>query len=132
MPAFRQAPPIMSTFTIKGRVTVIKDEQTFGSGFNKRAFVISDGADIYPQEIQFETVKYKTAIVASLNVGDIVEIGFNIRGREWNSNHFVNLEAWKINVLESAAPRTAQTAKVDPEGDDLDLDDPLDEDVPSF
>ena len=122
----------MSTFTIKGRVTVIKDEQTFGSGFNKREFVISDEAEKYPQEIQFEAVKDKTAIVASLNVGDLVEIGFNIRGREWNTKHFVNLEAWKITVMESAnpSPRTAQTAKAAPEGDDLDLDDPLDEDVP--
>jgi len=121
----------MSTFTIKGRVTVIKDEQTFGSGFNKREFVISDGADKYPQEIQFEAVKDKTAIVASLNVGDLVEIGFNIRGREWNTKHFVNLEAWKITVLESAnpSPHTAQPAAA-PEGDDLNLDDPLDEDVP--
>jgi len=120
----------MSTFTIKGRVTVIKDEQTFDSGFNKREFVISDEADKYPQEIQFETVKDKTELVASLKVGDLVEIGFNIRGREWNTKHFVNLEAWKITVLESAnpAPHTAQTAA--PEGDDLDLDDPLDEDVP--
>ena len=120
----------MSTFTIKGRVTVIKDEEVFSSGFNKRAFVISDGADKYPQEIQFETVKDKTELVASLKVGDLVEIGFNIRGREWNTKHFVNLEAWKITVLESAnpAPHTAQTAA--PEGDDLDLDDPLDEDVP--
>ena len=122
----------MSTFTIKGRVTVIKDEQTFGSGFNKREFVISDEAEKYPQEIQFEAVKDKTAIVASLNVGDLVEIGFNIRGREWNTKHFVNLEAWKITVLESSttAPRTAQAAA--PEGDDLNLDDPLDEDVPPF
>jgi len=38
----------MSTFTIKGRVTVIKEEQTFGSGFNKREFVISDGAGQIP------------------------------------------------------------------------------------
>jgi len=123
----------MSTFTIKGRVTVIKDEQTFGSGFNKREFVISDEAEKYPQEIQFEAVKDKTAIVASLNVGDLVEIGFNIRGREWNTKHFVNLEAWKITVLESSttAPHTAQPAAA-PEGADLDLDDPLDEDVPPF
>jgi len=124
----------MSTFTIKGRVTVIKDEEVFSSGFNKRAFVISDGADKYPQEIQFETVKDKTELVASLKVGDLVEIGFNIRGREWNTKHFVNLEAWKITVMESAnpSPRTEQTAKADPEGDDLDLDDPLDEDLPPF
>jgi len=120
----------MSTFTIKGRVTVIKDEQTFGSGFNKREFVISDEAEKYPQEIQFEALKDKTELVASLNVGDLVEIGFNIRGREWNEKHFVNLEAWKISVLESAnpSPRTAQTAAA-PEGDGFDLDDPLDEDV---
>ena len=122
----------MSTFTIKGRVTVIKDEQTFGSGFNKREFVISDEADKYPQEIQFETVKDKTELVASLNVGDLVEIGFVINGREYNEKYYVNLKALQITVLESAnpAPRTAQTAKADPESDDLDLDDPLEEDVP--
>jgi hypothetical protein len=122
----------MSTFTIQGRVTVIKDEQTFDSGFNKRAFVISDGADKYPQELEFETVKDKTELVAALNVGDLVDIGFNLRGRGWKEKHFINLEAWKITVLESASPepRTEQAAKAAPEGDGFDLDDPLDEDVP--
>jgi len=125
----------MSTFTIKGRVTVIKEEETFDSGFNKRAFVISDRADKYPQEIQFETVKEKTALVADLTVGDLVEIGFNIRGREWNEKHFVNLEAWKITVLESAVipykPLRQPATAARPENlyDDT-LDDPLDEDVP--
>jgi len=121
----------MSTFTIKGRVTVIKDEQTFGSGFNKREFVISDEADKYPQEIQFETVKDKTELVAKLNLGDLVEIEFVINGREYNGKHYVNLKALQITVLESAnpAPRTAQAAAA-PEDDDLYLDDPLEEEPP--
>ena len=121
----------MSTFTIKGRVTVIKEEQTFGSGFNKREFVISDEADKYPQEIQFETVKDKTELVAKLNLGDLVEIEFVINGREYNGKHYVNLKALQITVLESAnpAPRTAQAAAA-PEDDDLYLDDPLEEEPP--
>ena len=44
-------------FDISGTVKKIFEEQTFGSGFNKREFVLTTTAERYPQDIKFETVK---------------------------------------------------------------------------
>ena len=46
-------------FDITGTVKKIFDEQTFGSGFNKREFVITVPDGRFPQDIKFETVKDK-------------------------------------------------------------------------
>ncbi|MDR1497637.1 MAG: DUF3127 domain-containing protein [Puniceicoccales bacterium] len=83
-------------FEITGTIKKIFDEQTFGSGFNKREFVLSVEAERFPQDIKFECVKDKTSLLAALNVGDKVKVFFDLRGREWKENYYVNLNAWKI------------------------------------
>lgn len=92
-------------FEITGTIKVIFDEQTFGSGFNKREFVLTVPDGRFPQDIKFETVKDKVALVASLKVGDNVKVSFDIRGREWKGNYYVNLSAWKIEGAGGAAGR---------------------------
>lgn len=91
----------MAMFELSGKVKVVMEEQTFGSGFNKREFVITTQDDKYPQDIQFETIKDKTSLLDSISEGDEVTVNFDIRGREWKGKYFVNLHAWKIT---SGAP----------------------------
>lgn len=92
--------------TLKGTVKVIFDEQTFGSGFNKREFVVTDDADKYPQDIKFECVKDRVELVNALSVGDKVEVAFDLRGNEYNGKYYVNVAAWKVDklVADPAAP----------------------------
>jgi hypothetical protein len=85
-------------FELSGTIKKIFDEQTFGSGFNKREFVVTT-ADRYPQDIKFETVKDKVGLLSPLQEGDKVKVSFDIRGREWKENYYVNLNAWKIENL---------------------------------
>jgi len=91
-------------FELSGTIKKIFDEQTFGSGFNKKEFVITTAADRYPQDIKFETVKDKTSLLSPLQEGDKVKVSFDIRGREWKENYYVNLNAWKIESLGGDAP----------------------------
>ena len=94
----------------EGNIIAIDDIITFDSGFTKREFVIKTTDDgEYPQDIKFELVKDKTALVDKYNVGDKVTVHFNIRGREWNEKYFVNLVAWR---LEGQATATATPAPV--------------------
>jgi len=112
------------SFNIKGRVTIVKDQQTFASGFTKQAFVINDMAEKYSQDIEIEGLKDKCELVAALNVGDVVNVTFNISGREYNGSHYVNLQAWKIEVTAPAqAAPASQPLAFDPE-------EPLDEEPP--
>lgn len=84
-------------FELSGSVKEIFPEQTFGSGFNKREFVITT-EDKYPQDIKFELVKEKTSMLDGVAKGSTVKVFFDIRGREWKGNYYVNLNAWKIEA----------------------------------
>ena len=90
-------------FEIAGTIKKIFDEQTFGSGFNKREFVLTIESGRFPQDIKFECVKDKVDLVAKLRPGAKVKVSFDLRGREWKDNYYVNLNAWKITADEAGA-----------------------------
>ena len=94
-------------FEISGTIKKVFDEQTFGSGFNKREFVLTIESGRFPQDIKFECVKEKVELVAGLQPGAKVKVFFDLRGREWKESYFVNLNAWKIEAEgagDSSAP----------------------------
>lgn len=86
-------------FEINGTIKKIFDEQTFGSGFNKREFVLTIEAGRFPQDIKFECVKEKVGLLSALKPGAQVKVSFDLRGREWKESYFVNLNAWKIEPV---------------------------------
>jgi len=119
-------------FDITGTVKKIFDEQTFGSGFNKREFVITVPDGRFPQDIKFETVKDKVGLVAELKEGDEIKVSFDVRGREWKENYYVNLNAWKIEPVNAAggapAPEDDGPPLTEPEAGAGNMD--MDEEVP--
>lgn len=94
----------MAMFEIAGTIKKVFEEQTFGSGFNKREFVLTIASGRFPQDIKFECVKDKVTLVAALKPGDKVKVSFDLRGREWKENYYVNLNAWKIVPEGAVAP----------------------------
>lgn len=80
---------------MKGKIKKIFDQQDFPSGFYKRDFVITT-EDQYPQDVKFTAVKERTEQVARLGEGDEVLVKFDIRGREYNGNFYVDLNAWRV------------------------------------
>ena len=84
-------------FEISGTIKKIFEEQTFGSGFKKREFVLTIESGRFPQDIKFECVKDKVGLVSGLEPGAKVKVSFDLRGREWKDSYFVNLNAWKID-----------------------------------
>ena len=103
------------SYELTGTVKEIFDEQTFTSGFNKRAFVVTSEADKYPQDIQFECLKDRVELVGKLSKGDKVTVSFDINGREWNDKYFVNLVAWKIETTSTDAPGEEQPPMDEPD-----------------
>ena len=94
----------MSTaYEMTGTVKIIKDTMTFPSGFTKREFVITTEDERFPQPIQFSCLKDRTALLDNIKVGERVKVSFDIRGREYNERHFVDLTAFKIEPLDGAA-----------------------------
>jgi hypothetical protein len=95
-------------FEITGTIKKIFDEQTFGSGFNKREFVLTIESGRFPQDIKFECVKEKIGLLASLKPGDKAKVFFDLRGREWKENYYVNLNAWKIERPDGSSEASPQ------------------------
>ena len=85
-------------YEASGKIKMIGDVQSFPSGFTKREFVVTTAHDKYPQDIKFDLVKDKCAILDSFKLGDDVQVNFDIRGREYNGRYFVDLACWKLQA----------------------------------
>ena len=110
----------MSNMSKEGEIIAIDDIITFDSGFTKREFVIKTTDDgEYPQDIKFELVKDKTALVDKYKIGDKVTVHFNVRGREYNEKYYVNLVAWKLDGQEASGAQQATVAVSEPVTDDI-------------
>jgi hypothetical protein len=116
-------------FEITGTVKKVFEEQTFGSGFNKREFVLTIESGKFPQDIKFECVKDKVGLVTALKPGAKAKVFFDLRGREWKESYFVNLNAWKIEQVGAtpdAPPADDDGAPlVEPPGDSIQEDVPF-------
>ena len=95
------------SFEVKGKIKVLYDRQDFPSGFYKRDFVITTNEQ-YPQEIKFAALKERVEQLNGLGEGDEVLVKFDLRGREYNGNYYVDLNAWRI---EHGAAATQQDSK---------------------
>jgi single-stranded DNA-binding protein len=80
---------------LNGRIKLINDLMTFDSGFRKREFVLTT-QEQYPQDIKMEVIQDRVSLLDSVKPGDEVQVFFNVKGREYNGNYYVNLQAWKI------------------------------------
>lgn len=107
---------------VQGKIKVVGDVQTFGSGFTKREVVVTTD-DQYPQHIAVEFVKDKCALLDAFAVGQDVKISINIGGREWINpegfaKYFNSITGWRIEKLEPLEAFTPPTVLAE-EPDDL-------------
>jgi hypothetical protein len=91
----------MSDSTIKGAIKLINPIKVISDKFSVREFVVTTPDEKYPQDILFQTVNDKMAVLESLGVGQQVEVSYNVRGREFNGRYYNTLDAWKIEVTGS-------------------------------
>ena len=93
--------------TYKGTILYIGEPKAVTEKFTVREFVVTDSSDKYPQEIKFQVTNKNCPFLDAYNVGDVVEIAFNLRGRRYerdgNVTWYNTIEAWKISKV-SANP----------------------------
>ena len=95
-----------SDYQLVGTIKLISDAQSFNSGFTKREFVVTDEDAKYPQDIKFECIKDKCALMDTYNEGDEIKAHFNLSGRLWSGagkpeKCFTSLQAWKVETVEA-------------------------------
>jgi hypothetical protein len=105
------------SFQLTGKLKKIDPIVQVSEKFSKREFVITDESSQYPQDILFQSVQDKCSLLDTYNVGDVVQVSFNLRGREWTSpqgevKYFNTMEAWRIEggQAQASAPAPASQA----------------------
>ena len=92
---------------ISGKVIVVKDVQHINETFKKREFVLDVEDGEYSQKIQLEVMQDKCDVLNDVQVGQMLNVEFNLRGREWTNpqgevKYFNTLQAWKIDKGDNA------------------------------
>jgi single-strand DNA-binding protein len=105
---------IFMAYDLTGKIKLIQDPKSFGSGFNKREMVVIVEDGKYPQEINIEFVQEKVALLDTLQPGEEVTISFDIRGREYNGRYFNNLQGWKIVTRGSEPTPSGEDSSSEP------------------
>lgn len=99
---------IMSkSFEAQGVIHSIGATTEYGqNGFTKREFVIKLTGEgetpAYPNYVALELIKDKCSLVDQYNIGDEINVHFNLNGRLWNApgkpeKCFTSLQAWRVD-----------------------------------
>lgn len=85
---------------IKGKIIVIGDTYEVGENNFKKRDLVVETDEKYPQKIKVEFTQEKTELLDKFQLGNVVEVGINLRGNEWKGKYYVNINGWKINIDE--------------------------------
>lgn len=96
---------------IEGKLHAKFDAVQITDTFKKREFVVEYVDNpLYPQYVKFEMTQDRCSLIDGVEVGDKLEVTFNLRGREWTNpqgekKYFTTLDAWRVQkVAEQTAP----------------------------
>lgn len=92
---------------LEGTIKKIEDTQQITDSFRKRGVVVTT-EEQYPQHIMVEFVQDKVNLLDNYQEGDKVNIGINLRGREWTSpqgevKYFNSIQGWRIEKKDGQA-----------------------------
>lgn len=127
----------MSEKIIHGSVKYVSPDIQVSASFKKRELVVTTDEQ-YPQHILINFVQDKTEYLDGLEIGKLVSVSVNIRGREWinpagESKYFNDIQGWKVSkhtdannnthapvaVPSQALPTNQAAANFEEEEDDL-------------
>lgn len=102
------------SYDAQGVIHSIGETTEYGNnGFTKREFVIKltgeDENPAYPNHIALELVRDKCALMDQYNIGDEIQVHFNLSGRLWSGGGkgekcFTSLQAWRIQSVGNQPP----------------------------
>jgi hypothetical protein len=95
------------SYTIKVQISEIGALQVVGkNNTNKREFVgveVSEREQKYENILKFSLFKNAVSKIDQFKVGDVVEVSFDVKGHKWTDRIFIELNAWKIELVATAS-----------------------------
>lgn len=120
-------------FEISGKIIDISPVNQVSDKFKKREFVIerkeTGGSAVFIDYIKFQLLQDKCELINESYMNEEVKVTFNIKGNKWERdgkvNYFTNLDAWKLERLQSnkGVDHNAPPAQFDTTTDVTELDD---------
>ena len=102
---------------ITGKILAINDTQQISDTFQKRTFVLTYAEHPqYPEYITFDLVQDRCSLIDGFQVGQDVEVSFNLRGRQWTIEPLAKEGAQPAAQEDTAQQATERTAALE---DDL-------------
>lgn len=106
---------------LTGIVKQVGKTQVLSDKFSKRELILKTEYDTkYPQYLVIQFTNKNVTKLDSINVGELVNVSINLRGREWNSpdgvKYFNTIEAWQISKGEEVTQQPAAQSEPDQEG----------------
>lgn len=96
----------MSEAKIRGVVHLVEETKTYGQkGFRKRLVVLEQNNGRFSNFIPLEFLKDNCESADDLNIGDEVEVSYQLSGRKWQRDpssevkYFLSAEAMSFKVL---------------------------------
>jgi hypothetical protein len=103
------------SFEIEGKLHKKFETESKTPTFQAREFVIVISEDNYPQYIKFQLTQDRCALIDDYEEGKPIKVHFDLRGREWNDKYFTNLNAWRLEKVDTAPEEKNAPAKGDPQ-----------------
>lgn len=92
----------MASFEITGKLFKKFETEQKTQSFSAREFVLEVNDSNYMQLLKFQLTQDRCGLLDPFEEGKELKVHFDLRGREWNGKFFTNLNAWKLELAESA------------------------------
>ena len=102
---------------LTGKVTSVTPTQTGESArgeWKKAGFMITYKDGEFEKSAYFTGFNRPVELIEKLQIGQSVEVSFNIESREYNGKFYTDLNAWRIDVLDTVAGTQPDATSVDP------------------
>ncbi len=102
---------------IKAKLLEKFDTANVSATFRKREFVVEYAENPqYPELIKFELIQDKCDLLDNIQVGQEIEVHFNLKGRKWTDpkgevKYFTSLQAWRLVPVAAAASQASAPSK---------------------
>ena len=118
---------------IKGKVHEVSPTQQVTETLKKRELILEYIENPqYPEYLKFEAIQDRCNLLDNVQVGDNVEVAFNLKGRPWTDKagkktYFNSLQLWKVTSLGAgsavgtSSPEYAAPVDLSTSADDDDL-----------
>ena len=109
----------MNNLIITGKLVKVNSieniENKDGRKWLKRNFVVDTNKE-FNSNICFQLFgEDKVKLIDNFNIGDEIEVYFNLSSKEFNNRYYHNVDAWRLNKIDNNVTKVENKSETDDE-----------------